>query len=84
MQRRTFETKKNYIVQCVEDCKPKECVVPENTPPPPGKASEIPMEGSIEPKNLKKCMEQNWKFLGGGGGQQNSSRGRGYFLELHI
>ena len=53
-------------------------------PPFPRKESEIPGGGSIEPKNLKKCMEQNWKFLGVGGGQQNSSRGCGYVLELHI
>ena len=43
------------------------------TSPPPfphGRNRRFPWRGSIEPKNLKKCMEQNWKFLGGGGEQQ--------------
>jgi len=42
-------------------------------------------EGSLRPKNLKKCVKFNWNFQTVGGGR-GSFRGRYeyYFVELHI
>ena len=45
------------------------------------------VEGSVRPKNLKKCVKLYWNFQRGGGGRdlrKNPLWERcGYFLELH-
>ena len=47
-------------------------------------------EGSVRPKNLKKCMKHNWNFQRGGGGSKKKIPSVeevwifSDFLELHI
>ena len=63
------------------------CAIPENihTLPTEGIGISWGGEGSVRPKNVKKCMKLNWNFQrgwGGGSGKKSLPWGRyGYFLE---